>query len=239
MFGTYSLRGTVVYYYNKLWSGIMVDTENWIKSWGLNLWGIEVSSIWGYVEANLKIPEIKPFLWGFLLLDIADSRYAQCMLIQIGTLHIDKSLELFTPWKWEHLSTCWKRDNLATLLANKASTTDTNSTASIPLESIQDSIKLTKCIAVLPFQTIHVSDITRVKCHNKRINVIMEPVNSKSFGAVRTVLTYTEIKPNACKVELCLRNLSARSPTLKAKTVITNLTAANAVPPKWALQANW
>ena len=57
-----------------------------------------------------------------------------------------------------------------------------------------------------------------------------EPVSSKSLGTATAVPTYTKI--NTCKVEVCLRNLSARSTTLKVRIVIANLIVANAVPPK-------
>ena len=51
----------------------------------------------GYVEANLKIPEIKTFSEGILV--TVDSRYAQHVPIQIGTLHADQALECITPWQ--------------------------------------------------------------------------------------------------------------------------------------------
>ena len=112
------------------------------------------------------------------------------------------------------------------MLADKAITTDTNSATSIALENIQGSIKLTISVTVPIFQTIHISGITRVKCHNKSITVIMEPVNSKSMGAVTAVTTYTEIKPDICT-------------NLKVRTVNANLTVVNAIPPNWILEANW
>ena len=50
----------------------------------------------GYVEVNLKIPEIKAFNEYVLMLVIEDSTYAQCVPIQLGTLHIDKVLDLIS-----------------------------------------------------------------------------------------------------------------------------------------------
>ena len=48
----------------------------------------------GYVEVNLKIPEIKAFYEDMFMLVIEDSTYAQWVSIQLGTLHIDKALDL-------------------------------------------------------------------------------------------------------------------------------------------------
>ena len=48
----------------------------------------------GCVEANLKILEIKEFNKDVLMLVIEDSPYAQRIPIQLGTLHINKALDL-------------------------------------------------------------------------------------------------------------------------------------------------
>ena len=101
----------------------------------------------------------------------------------------------------------------------------------------QGSIKLTKSVTVPPFQTIHVSRITGVKCPNKIKNAIMVSSNSRSLGEVTAFPTYTKIKSHTCKEEVCLRNLSARSTTLKVRNVIAKLTVANCCI-KWALEAN-
>ena len=50
----------------------------------------------GYVEVNLKILEIKAFNEDVLMLVIEDGTYAQCVPIQIGTLHIDRALDLIS-----------------------------------------------------------------------------------------------------------------------------------------------
>ena len=48
----------------------------------------------GYVEVNLKIPEIEAFDEDVLMLVIKNSEYAQQFPIQLGTLHIDRALDL-------------------------------------------------------------------------------------------------------------------------------------------------
>ena len=50
----------------------------------------------GYVEVNLKIPEIKAFNQDVLMLVIEDSTYTQQVPIQQGTLHIVRVLDLIT-----------------------------------------------------------------------------------------------------------------------------------------------
>ena len=47
-----------------------------------------------YVEVSLKIPEIKAFHEEVVMLVIENCEYAQCVPIQLGTLHIDRALDL-------------------------------------------------------------------------------------------------------------------------------------------------
>ena len=50
----------------------------------------------GYVEACLKMPEIKAFDLKALLLIVPDSAHAQNTPITLGTLHIDMAIKLAT-----------------------------------------------------------------------------------------------------------------------------------------------
>ena len=67
----------------------------------------------GYVEVNLKIPEIKAFNEDIIMLVIEDSGYAQNVSIQLGTLHINMALELISNKEITPLSTGWKHSKLA------------------------------------------------------------------------------------------------------------------------------
>ena len=57
--------------------------------------GLEVPYL-GYVEACLKIPEIKAFDFDVLLLIVPDSAHTQHTPIMLGTLHIDMVIKLAT-----------------------------------------------------------------------------------------------------------------------------------------------
>ena len=50
----------------------------------------------GYVEAHLKIPEIKAFDLDVLLLIVPDSAHTQYTPITLGTLDIDLEIKLAT-----------------------------------------------------------------------------------------------------------------------------------------------
>ena len=50
----------------------------------------------GYVEAHLKIPEIKAFDLDVLLLIVPDSAQTQHTPTTLGTLHVDMAIKLAT-----------------------------------------------------------------------------------------------------------------------------------------------
>ena len=62
----------------------------------------------GYVKVDLKIPEIKACNKHMPMFVIEDSAYAQCIPIQLGTLHIDMALDLISDKEIMQLSTKWK-----------------------------------------------------------------------------------------------------------------------------------
>ena len=63
----------------------------WIEGSG----GLEVPYL-GYVEVQLKIPEVKAFDQDVLLLIVPDSAHTQYTPITLGTLHIDMAIKLAT-----------------------------------------------------------------------------------------------------------------------------------------------
>ena len=62
--------------------------------------GLEVPYL-GYVEAHLKIPEIKAFDLEALLLIVPDSAHTRYTPITLGTLHVDMAIKLATKKSWK------------------------------------------------------------------------------------------------------------------------------------------
>ena len=66
--------------------------------------GVWKFHIWGYVEANLKIPEVKALDQDALLLIIPLSAHMQYTSITLGTLHIDVAIRLTTEKELKNLN---------------------------------------------------------------------------------------------------------------------------------------
>ena len=73
----------------------------------------------GYVEACLKIPEIKAFDLDVLLLILPDSAHTQHIPIMLGTLHIDMAIKLANKRELERLNKQWNKSLVATKLTMK------------------------------------------------------------------------------------------------------------------------
>ena len=65
--------------------------------------GLEVPYL-GYVDGQLKIPEVRAFNHDVLLLIVPDSAHTQYTPITLGTLHIDMAIKLATKKELESLN---------------------------------------------------------------------------------------------------------------------------------------
>ena len=105
----------------------------------------------GYVEVQLDIPRIATFKGDVLILVVDDSRYTQQVPMDIGTLHIDRALDLVTDAEIEHLSKEWRRGRLSMLLTLKSSQLVESKAEIFHLDQMRGDVKPTKTIMLKPF----------------------------------------------------------------------------------------
>ena len=70
--------------------------------------------------------------------------------------------------------------------------------------------------------------MTRVKGHNKKVNIIVEPTNNRPNSSVVAVPSHTTLKPGFSKVNMNIKNLTSRKIMVKPKSIIAR---ANVIPP--------
>ena len=80
--------------------------------------GLEVPYL-GYVEVQLKIPEVRAFNHDVLLLIVPDSAHTQYTPITLGTLHIDMAIKLATKKELESLNKQWQKSLISMRLSMK------------------------------------------------------------------------------------------------------------------------
>ena len=99
------------------------------------------------------------------------------------------------------------------------------------LDKVDRTVKLTKTVEIPPFSTLKVHGIRNVKGQDKRVNLIVEPKNNRCNPSVVVVPSYANLRPGSSKDNVSLRNLTSRNITVKAKSIIAQVAAANVLPP--------
>ena len=180
---------------------------------------------YGYVECQLKLPDIEKFDLDILMLVVDDSPYGMRVPIQIGTLHIDMALDIATEEEKRKLNHQWKRAELAASLCMKSANTKAEdsdeSKPTFDLAQVNGSVHLTQDLSLLPFEDVTLKGL--LKGHVKRsgyfktVNVALEPLeqHKEGEGTFCAVPTYTFLKPGSNHVEVMLKNITARPITIK------------------------
>ena len=194
----------------------------------------------GYVECKLRIPQIKKFDLDVLMLVIDDSPYAMRVPVQIGTLHIDMALDLATEEERKKLNRQWRRAELASSLRMKsvnANVEDSSESKNVfDLNNVTGSVQITKDLSLQPFENVTVSGLLKgpVKrsAYFKRVNVALEPMeqHKEGEGPYCAVPAYAFLKPGSNRVEVMLKNITARPITIKTGEKVAKIEPANAVP---------
>ena len=90
------------------------------------------------------------------------------------------------------------------------------------LDNITGSVQITKDLLLQPFENVTISGLLKgpVKCsaYFKRVNVALEPMEQHKGGEgpYCAVPAYTFLKPGSSRVEVMLKNITARSITIKS-----------------------
>ena len=74
----------------------------------------------GYVDVNLKIHGVSALNEDVLMVVVNDSAYSERVPIALGTIHVDRVLQLIKDWELKKMSETWQRSKLAMVLAAKA-----------------------------------------------------------------------------------------------------------------------
>ena len=98
------------------------------------------------------------------------------------------------------------------------------------LDKVDGTVKLTKTVEIPPFSTIQVHGIMKVKGYDKRVNLIVEPKSNICNPSLVVLPSYANLRPGFSKVNMSLRKLTSRNFTVKAKSIVAKVAAANVVP---------
>ena len=94
---------------------------------------------------------------------------------------------------------------------------------------MEGKVKLSKSVVLKPFETILVSGISELKQHRKRVNVMMDRIEGSLGDEVVPANSYSILYPGSTRAKVALRNMTPKEITLKAKTCVARMAAANVV----------
>ena len=191
---------------------------------------------YGYVEGRLEIPSLPEFGEDILMLVIDDSPYGKRVPIQLGTIHIDMVLRALKGDESPGVSEGWKRAQLAATLNLGQAQTAIGEGEGIDLNDLVGSVTTTQRVKLAPFEGQAISGVMKGPIRgvgiSKRVNVLSEPSTEqlKEGAKFSTVPAYTYASPGSARVQVMIKNLTARAVTIGKGQVVAELKPANAVP---------
>ena len=131
-------------------------------------------------------------------------------------MHIRESLQLATEEERKSQPPAWETASFSPQVLSKSGILKE---PDFNLDWVKGNVKLTKPVTLRPFQTVHVSGITKCDQHFKRVNVIVEPDPHKKYDSAILINGYTVLKPGSSRVSVGIRNISCKKITIQAKTI--------------------
>ena len=113
------------------------------------------------------------------------------------------------------------------------------------LDNVKGSVQITKDLSLQPFKDVTISGLLKgpVKwsAYFKRVNFAIEPMeqHKEGEGPYCVVPAYNFLKPGSSRVEVMLKNITARSITIKSGERVARIEPANAVRHMLAWTRGW
>ena len=147
----------------------------------------------GYVEARLQVKGISGMDEDSLFLVGPDSNYTRKVPISIGTVHIERCLQLLKEEEIPGLTHPWERAIFPRHILKKEKIMEPG----FNLDSVEGKVKLSKSLVLKPFETVLVSGISESRQHRKRVNVMIERVEGSLGNDVVLANSYSILYPGS------------------------------------------
>ena len=105
-----------------------------------------------------------------LFLVIPDSHYTKRVPILIGTVHIERCLQLLKEEEIPNLTHPWEIAIFPRCILKKEKIIEPD----FNLDSVEGKVKLSKSVVLKPFETVLVSGIGELRQHRKRVKVMIK-----------------------------------------------------------------
>ena len=96
------------------------------------------------------------------------------------------------------------------------------------LDKVDGTVKI---VEISTFSTIQVYRIMKVKGHEKRVTLKVEPQSNVYNPSVVAIPSYANLRSGSSKVSMSLRNLTCRNVSVKVKLIVAQVATDNVIPP--------
>ena len=197
--------------------------------------GFEIPYL-GEVVVDLSFPCIKAFHCKVRFLVLPDTARDALIEVQIGTSALSKAIPCLTESEADDLDDNWYRA-ITTMLMSKSGTPhpavqskSANSFEPSKLPNKPLPVKNYKPIVILKGQTIAVKVQSPILLLEKRMNVVISPLERPASPKWSTVSTKTELKVGEKSLKVLVRNNTNQTISIPKKTTLGWMEAGNEVP---------
>ena len=122
----------------------------------------------------------------------------------------------------------WKQVHLRTVIS-KRNIVESLNISKYDLKGVKGRICMMRDVVIPPFVTVMVKGVAKLTTHSKYMNVVIEPIVGY-LDHIAMARSYEILRPGIGKINVCLRNHSAKQITLPKQTVVGEIAVANAIP---------
>ena len=148
--------------------------------------------------------------------------------MQIDTKVTDHLVATMTKKELQQFEDTWKQVHLSTVISKRNTVKGLN----IPeynLKGVKSKICIVREVVILPFVTTVVKGIVNLTTHSKCMNIAVKSVTGY-WDCTATARSYGVLRAERGKIDVWLRNHSAKQITLPKWTALGEITAGNIIP---------
>ena len=156
----------------------------------------------------LTIPDLPQYNEDVLFLVVSNHKYGERVLVQIGSQVIEYLVVTITEKELQQAGETWKQVHVS-MIVSKRNIVKGLDIPEYDLKGVKGKICTRIEVDIPPFGTTVVKGNTNMTTHSKCLNVVVESVTGY-LEHIAMARSYGVLKPERCKIDVCIRNHSAK-----------------------------
>ena len=144
--------------------------------------------------------------------------YGEREPVQLGTLIIDQLVMTMTVEELQQAGATWNQAHLSAI-TSKRNTVESLNIRKYNLEWVKGRVHMTREVVIPLFVTSVVKEVAKLMIHSKCMNVVVKPIMGY-LDHIAMARCYDILRHRVGKINVCLRNHSAKQITLPKWTAV-------------------